>query len=160
MNIGVGLPNTVPGADGQLLVEWARKAEEGPVSSIAVLDRIVYDSFDPFGALAAAASVTSKVRLATMIAIGPLRTPAMLAKQAATVSALSGGRFTLGLGIGGREDDYEASGVELKGRGRRLSKQLAYLRSEWPDSEIGPGSAQESELELLVGGAGGPAFAR
>ena len=160
MNIGVGLPNTVPGADGELIVEWARRADSGPFETIAVLDRLVYDSYEPFSALAAAAAVTSTARLATMIAIGPLRSSAMLAKQAGTVAALSNGRFTLGLGIGGRQDDYEASGAQLKGRGRRLSEQLAYLRNEWRDSEIGPQASKSAELELLVGGAGGPAFAR
>ena len=160
MNIGVGLPNTLPGADGELIVEWARRADSGPFSSVAVLDRIVYDSYEPFTALAAAAAVTTRVRLATMIAIGPLRSSAFLAKQAGSVAALSGGRMTLGLGVGGRKDDYEASGVELKTRGRRLSEQLAFLRAQWRDSEIGPSAARDGDLELLVGGAGGPAFAR
>lgn len=160
LNIGVGLPNTLPGADGELIVEWARRADSGPFSSIAVLDRLVYDSYEPFTALAAAAAVTTRARLATMIAIGPLRSSAFLAKQAGSVAALSGGRMTLGLGVGGRKDDYEASGVELKTRGRRLSEQLAFLRAQWRDSEIGPSAARDGDLELLVGGAGGPAFAR
>ncbi len=79
MNVGVGLPNTTPGADGELIVEWARRADGGPFSSIAVLDRLIYDSYEPFTALAAAAAVTERARLATMIAIGPLRNTAILA---------------------------------------------------------------------------------
>jgi len=70
MRIGVGLPTTTPGADGALVLDWARRADAGPFSSLAVLDRVVYDSFEPFAALAAAAGVTERVRLATMIAIG------------------------------------------------------------------------------------------
>ena len=160
MNVGVGLPNTVPGTDGELIIEWAKQADAGPFSTIAVLDRIVYDSYDPFTALAAAAAVTERARLATMVAIGPLRNTAIMAKLAGSVAALCGGRMTLGLGVGARQDDFEVSGVELRGRGNRLSEQLAYMRSEWRDSAIGPAAARETQLELLVGGGSGPAFAR
>ncbi len=149
MKIGVGLPNTVPGGTGELLLEWARRADGGPFSSVAVLDRVVYDSCEPFVALAGAAGVTSRVRLATMIAIGPLRATALLAKQAASVHALSGGRVTLGLAVGARHDDYDAVGVEHRGRGARLSEQLAHLRSQG-----------DPTMEVLVGGGSGQAFAR
>jgi alkanesulfonate monooxygenase SsuD/methylene tetrahydromethanopterin reductase-like flavin-dependent oxidoreductase (luciferase family) len=159
MRVGVGLPTTTPGADGALLVEWARKADAGPFSSLGVLDRLLYDSFDPFGSLAAAAAVTERIRLATMIAIGPLRPAAALVKHAASVQALSEGRLTLGLAIGARADDYEASGVPTKGRGARLSDQLAELR-DWDVSPVVPGTIRDHRPELLVGGASGPAFAR
>src|SRR3712207_4556744 len=157
MNIGVGLPNTTPGADGALLLEWARRADAGPFSSVAVLDRVAYDSYDPFAALAAAAAVTARVRLATMIAIGPLRPTALLAKQAASVHALSAGRLTLGLAVGAREDDYEAAGVPYRERGRRLTEQLAYLRGDVDAERVGP---RRDGIELLVGGGSGQAFAR
>ena len=157
MNVGVGLPNTTPETDGALVLEWARRADAGPFSSVAVLDRVAYDSLEPFAALAAAAAVTARVRLATMVAIGPLRPTALLAKQAASVHALSGGRLTLGLAIGARTEDYEAAGVEHRGRGRRLSEQLAYLRGGLDKSRVGP---SRDGIELLVGGASGPAFAR
>ena len=55
MNVGVGLPTTTPGTTGELLLDWARRADEGPFSSLGVLDRVVYDSLEPFAALAAAA---------------------------------------------------------------------------------------------------------
>jgi alkanesulfonate monooxygenase SsuD/methylene tetrahydromethanopterin reductase-like flavin-dependent oxidoreductase (luciferase family) len=156
MNVGVGLPSTTPGADGELLIEWARRADAGPFSSLAVLDRLVYDSYDPFAALAAAAAVTERVRLATMVAIGPLRNTAVLAKLAGSVAALAGGRFTLGLAIGARHDDYDAAGIAHRGRGDRLSEQLAYLRGAAGDG-IGPAA---DGLEVLVGGSSGQAFAR
>jgi alkanesulfonate monooxygenase SsuD/methylene tetrahydromethanopterin reductase-like flavin-dependent oxidoreductase (luciferase family) len=157
MKVGVGLPTTTPGADGALLLEWARRADTGPFSSLAVLDRLVYDSFEPFAALAAAAAVTARVRLATMIAIGPLRATALLVKQAASVHALSGKRLTLGLAVGARVEDYDAAGIEHRGRGRRLSEQLAYLRGGFDGDRIGP--AREG-IEVLVGGASGQAFSR
>src|SRR5918996_2764988 len=159
MNVGVGLPTTTPGADGALVVEWARRADAGPFSCLGVLDRLRYDSIDPFAALAAAAAVTTRVRLATMIAIGPLRPTGVLVKDAASVQALSGGRLTLGLAIGARHDDYETAGVPHRGRGARLSDQLAELR-DWPDLPAVPSAAREHRPELLVGGATGPAFAR
>jgi alkanesulfonate monooxygenase SsuD/methylene tetrahydromethanopterin reductase-like flavin-dependent oxidoreductase (luciferase family) len=157
MNIGVGLPTTTPGADGGLVLEWARRAEAGPFSSVAVLDRVVYDSFEPFAALAAAAGATERIRLATMIAIGPLRSTALLVKQAASVHSLSGGRLTLGLAVGARTEDYEAAGVEHRGRGRKLAEQLAYLRGDVDGDRVGPA---RDGIEVLVGGGSGQAFAR
>ncbi|AXB47539.1 LLM class flavin-dependent oxidoreductase [Amycolatopsis albispora] len=148
MKVGIGLPNTTPDATGRLLAEWARRADDGPFSTVAVLDRLVYDSVEPFTALAAAAAVTERVRLATNIAIGPLRSGAMLAKQADSVARLSGGRFTLGLGVGARRDDYTAAEADHRTRGERLSAQLAHLRAE------------NTDIELLVGGSSGAAFAR
>jgi alkanesulfonate monooxygenase SsuD/methylene tetrahydromethanopterin reductase-like flavin-dependent oxidoreductase (luciferase family) len=157
MNIGVGLPTTTPGADGGLVVEWAQRADAGPFSSLAVLDRVAYESLEPFTALAAAAGVTARVRLATMIAVAPLRSAALLAKEAASLHALSRGRLTLGLAIGARIEDYEAAGVEHRGRGRRFSDQLAYFRGRVDEERVGP---SRQGIELLVGGASGPAFAR
>ncbi|HEX6195048.1 MAG TPA: LLM class flavin-dependent oxidoreductase [Jiangellaceae bacterium] len=158
MRIGIGLPNTVPGADRDLVLEWARRADAGPFSSLAVLDRLVYDSVEPFSALSAAAAVTDRIRLATMIAIGPLRSNALLAKQVAAVSTLAGGpgRVTLGLAVGARADDYEVAGVEYARRGAALSEQLAYLRGGRGDAVHAPCDG----VELLVGGGSGPAFAR
>src|SRR4051794_4938081 len=125
MRVGVGLPTTLPGADGKLIVEWALQADAGPFSSLGVLDRLVYDSYDPFIALAAAASVTQRVLLATTIVIGPLHSTPMLAKSAASLDALSGGRLVLGLAIGARKEDYEVAGVDYHSRGKRLEEQLA-----------------------------------
>ena len=159
MRVGVGLPTTTPGADGALLVEWARAAETGPFSSLAVLDRLRYDSFDPFAALSAAAAVTERIRLATMVATGPLRPAGLLVKDAGSVQALSDGRLTLGLAIGARHDDYEEAGVPHKGRGARLSDQLGALR-DWAVSPVVPGAVRDRPPELLVGGASAPAFTR
>src|SRR5918992_1903570 len=153
MNVGIGLPNTIPATDGRLLVDWARRADAGPFSTLAVLDRLAYDSVDPFCALAAAAGVTERIGLATMIAIGPLRNTALLVRQAASVDALSGGRLTLGLAVGARLDDYETAGVDPGGRGARLSEQLATPRD---GQELGA----RPHLPPLVGGMAGPAVAR
>jgi alkanesulfonate monooxygenase SsuD/methylene tetrahydromethanopterin reductase-like flavin-dependent oxidoreductase (luciferase family) len=159
VRIGVGLPTTTAGASGQQLVEWARRADAGPFSSVGVLDRTLYDSYDPFVALAAAAAVTTRVRLVTMIVIGPIRPAVQLAKQAASLDAISGGRLVLGIGLGAREDDYRVAGVDWRRRGRILSTQLAELRDLWETSEIGPRPRNGGPV-LLVGGGSGPAFLR
>jgi alkanesulfonate monooxygenase SsuD/methylene tetrahydromethanopterin reductase-like flavin-dependent oxidoreductase (luciferase family) len=160
MEVGVGLPTTTPGADGRCVLEWARRAERGPFASLGVLDRMVYRSVEPLTALAAAAAVTTRVRLVTMVVIGPLRNTALLAKQAASLDLLSGGRLTLGLAIGARADDYRALGIDRGGRGRRLGEQLAELRSIWEQAELGPEPAQPGGPPLLAGGLSGEAFAR
>ena len=160
MEVGVGLPTTTPGADGRCLLEWARRSEDGPFASLGVLDRVVYRSVEPFAALAAAAAVTTRVRLVTMVVIGPLRNTVLLAKQAASLDLLSGGRLTLGLAIGARADDYQALGVDQAGRGRRLGGQLAELRSIWEKAEVGPEPIQAGGPPLLAGGMSGEAFAR
>jgi alkanesulfonate monooxygenase SsuD/methylene tetrahydromethanopterin reductase-like flavin-dependent oxidoreductase (luciferase family) len=156
MDVGIGLPNTIPGTDGRLVVEWARRADTGPFSTLGVLDRLAYDAIDPFAALSAAAGVTERIGLATMIAIGPLRNTALLARQAASVDALSGKRLTLGLAVGARLDDYETAQVDHRGRGARLSEQLAALR----DGGGADGLGVREDLRVLVGGMVGPAFAR
>ncbi|MFQ5948540.1 MAG: LLM class flavin-dependent oxidoreductase [Acidimicrobiia bacterium] len=141
-------------------MEWARRADQGPFSSLGVVDRVVYDGYEPLAALAAAAAVTRRVRLASMIVVGPIRSTALLAKQAASIDALSDGRLTLGLSIGAHPDDYEAVGVDPGSRGRAFSAQLAELRALWEGESIGPRPVQSDGPELLVGGTSGPAFLR
>ena len=160
MEVGVGLPTTTPGADGTGILEWARRADQGPFASLGVLDRMVYRSVEPFAALSAAAAVTSRARLVTMVVVGPLRNTALLAKQAASLDLLSAGRLTLGLAIGARTDDYRALGVDPGGRGRRLGEQLAELRELWEKGEVGPEPVQPGGPPLLAGGLSGEAFAR
>lgn len=159
MDIGIGLPNAVPGAPGAHLVEWARRADARGFSSLGTIDRIVYDNYEPLTALAAAAAVTERIGLCTAVLLAPLRTNATeLAKQALSVNALSEGRFTLGVGLGAREDDYEASGVELAGRGKRVDAMLERIREVWDGGDIGPAVA--GAPKLIVGGHAGASFRR
>jgi alkanesulfonate monooxygenase SsuD/methylene tetrahydromethanopterin reductase-like flavin-dependent oxidoreductase (luciferase family) len=159
MNIGVGLPTSTPGISGQLLLDWAARADAGPFSSLGVVDRVAYQNYEPFTALAAAAAVTRRGRLATMVVIAPLRKTAILAKQAASVDALSGGRLTLGLAVGARGEDYAVSGIDSRGRGRRFGEQLEAIRDIWDEGKIGP-TPTRAGPQLLVGGSSGEALAR
>ena len=160
MNVGIGLPSAVPGTDPELLMEWARRADAGTFSSLGVVDRTKYESYDPMTTLAAVGAVTTRVGLVTMVVIGPLRNNALLAKEAATIDALSGGRFTLGLAVGARTEDYDAAGVPSKGRGDRLTEQLADLRLFWERDEVGRLTASGWGPPVLVGGMSDPSFLR
>src|SRR3954466_15997940 len=102
MNVGLGLPV----ADPFSLFSWARRADAGPFSTLGLLDRLVYTNPEPLVALAALAGATSRIRVQTEGLPGPLRSTALLAKQTATLDRMSGGRFTLGIGVGGRADDH------------------------------------------------------
>lgn len=159
MDLAIGLPNAVPGTTGGQLVEWARRADARGFSSLGTIDRIVYENYEPLTALAAAAAVTERIGLCTSVLLGPLRVNATeLAKQALSLHALSGGRFTLGIGLGGRDDDYEVSGVELAGRGRRLDAMLEEVKEVWSGGKVGP--SLEGVPSLVVGGHADASFAR
>jgi alkanesulfonate monooxygenase SsuD/methylene tetrahydromethanopterin reductase-like flavin-dependent oxidoreductase (luciferase family) len=160
VKVGIGLPAAVPGTSGQQIVAWARLADEGPFSSVGVTDRLVYSNYEPLIALAGAATVTSRVRLVTTVLLAPLRGAGMLAKQAASVDALSNGRLTLGLGIGARDDDYKAAPVELGNRGARFEHGLELMQRVWAGTSpvegvdpVGPTPVQAGGPELILGGS-------
>jgi len=159
VRVGIGLPTSTPVTDRELILHWARRADAG-FSSLGVVDRLLHDCWEPLASLAACAAVTERARLVTMVVIGPIRNTALLAKQAATVDALSGGRLVLGLGLGARNDDYEAAGVDSRRRGKDFTRQLVELRQVWEDGVVGPRPAQPDGPVLLVGGGGSAAFAR
>lgn len=98
MKIGLGLPVDDP----DVLLDWARRADAGPFSTLGLLDRLAWPNPEPLVTLAVLAGATHRIRLQTEVLLAPLRGTALLGSQAATLDRLSGGRFTLGLGIGGR----------------------------------------------------------
>jgi alkanesulfonate monooxygenase SsuD/methylene tetrahydromethanopterin reductase-like flavin-dependent oxidoreductase (luciferase family) len=162
MDIGIGLPNAVRGVDRAGIVDWAQRAEAAGFSSLGTIDRIAYPNFEPLVSLAAAAAVTERIRLVTDILIAPLRSnTALLAKQATTIDQLSGGRLTLGLAVGGREDDYELSGVDFHRRGQIFDEQLEELTRHWGgETPVGPPPASGKRPGILIGGASGKAHRR
>src|SRR5262245_33202911 len=104
MEIGIGLPSTLKGATAGLVLEWARRADAGPSARLGVVHRLRCDSVDPLLSLAPAAGATGRIRLATTIVTSPLRNDALLAKEVASLDALSGGRLTLGVALGARRE--------------------------------------------------------
>jgi alkanesulfonate monooxygenase SsuD/methylene tetrahydromethanopterin reductase-like flavin-dependent oxidoreductase (luciferase family) len=159
VRIAIGMPNQASSGSGEMILEWAQRADRGPFSSLAVTDRVVSRSPEPLAVLAAAAGATRRIRLMTSVVLGPTRETTLLARQAATIDSLSGGRFSLGLGLGIREDDYLATGSAFHRRGRRLEEQLPILRRLWAgealSDEVGPISPpalRPNGPELLIGG--------
>ena len=138
MDITIGLPNTVAGITRDSLLEWSRRAEARGFPGVASLDRLVYPGYEALTSLAAAAAVTERVRLTTQVLLAPWRlNAALLAKQVATVQHLSNGRMVLGIGLGGREDDYTASGITTEGRGDRLTEMIEEMLRIWEGEERG-----------------------
>jgi alkanesulfonate monooxygenase SsuD/methylene tetrahydromethanopterin reductase-like flavin-dependent oxidoreductase (luciferase family) len=166
MQIGIGLPNTVLEVPGQLLVDWARRAEERGFSSLATIDRIAYPSYDSLTALTAAAAVTDRIGLLTNVLLEPLYQPVLLAKVTACLDQISEGRLTLGMGVGGRPDDYQLSGRSFGDRGRRFDADLELLHQAWAGEPVagsqfpvGPPTTR-GRIPLLIGGQPGLAAPR
>jgi len=158
MDIGIGLPNTLA-ASGPAIVDWARRAEERGFASLATLDRIVYPSYDSLTALAVAAGATSRIRLFPDILLAPLYPPVWLAKATASLDAMSVGRLTLGLGVGGRADDYAAMDRPFERRGRLMDETLDLLHRAWAgesvtgdEHPVGPAPAAGNRIPVLIGG--------
>ena len=158
MEIGIGLPNPVLDVPGGLVVAWARRAEERGFSALATIDRIAYPSYDSLTALTAAAAVTDRIGLVTNILVEPVYSPVLLAKVTASLDQLSGGRFTLGLGVGGRPDDFQLTGRSFDDRGRRFDADLELLHAAWAGQPVagspfpvGP-PATRGRIPLLIGG--------
>lgn len=132
MKLGIGLPNTLPvETDRELMLKWARLADEAGFHTLATIDKPAYDSWDPLVTLAGVASVTERARLATTILQLPNRNEVLVAKQAAVVDRLSGGRLDLGVAQGGRKDDFEVLGASFAGRSARFERQVGRLREVW-----------------------------
>jgi alkanesulfonate monooxygenase SsuD/methylene tetrahydromethanopterin reductase-like flavin-dependent oxidoreductase (luciferase family) len=158
VDVAIGLPNAVPGTTGEQLVDWAKKAEERGFSSLGTIDRISFRSYEPLVALSAAAAVTERIGLVTAVLLAPLRdNGALLAKQTLSLNALSGGRLTLGLGLGGRDDDYAAIGADMSTRGVEMEEILKRLTEVWADDSIGPDAAPP---RLIIGGAVAASYRR
>lgn len=158
MDIGIGVPNSVRGTSGGQLLEWARRADAAGFSSLATIGAVEYPSYEELTVLAAAGAVTERIRLLTNVLIAPARTTAELAKQAATVQQLTGGRLTLGVGVGWREGDFSLTGRAFPERGRLMDQQLADLQRAWAGEPLAAGtrapapSPGPAGVPLLVGG--------
>ena len=148
------------------MLEWARRAEQAGFSTLGTLDRLVYPNYEPLVALGAVAAVTERIGLTTSVLLLPYRqSAAVVAKQAVTLHRLSRGRFTLGVGLGSREDDYTASGVPIKDRGRRFDEMLAQIRRLFDGEEVGYAGGVGPDVggnppQLILGGSADAAFRR
>jgi alkanesulfonate monooxygenase SsuD/methylene tetrahydromethanopterin reductase-like flavin-dependent oxidoreductase (luciferase family) len=159
MDIGIGLGNTLLDMDGRTLLAWAARAEERGFSSLATIGRIVWPGYDELIALSAAAAATRRIQLMTDVLLAPAFDTALLAKATASLDRISDGRFVLGVGVGGRPDDFEAVGKDVSTRGRRFDAQLAELHEAWAgkpaggmNEPFGP-RPKRGRVPLLIGGS-------
>jgi len=159
MKASFGLPNWLPATSGPDLIELAVRAEEFGFAGVGTIGRTIFDSYEELVTLAACAGATRHIGLATTVTIAPARETTLLAKQVATLDALSRGRFTLGLGVGWRTDDYERTGHgdRFDHRGSVLSAQIGELRASWSGdvdgarTDIGPAPHRPAGPEILIG---------
>ena len=161
MDIGLTLPSFVPGADRADILEWCRRIDDGPFTSISVGERIAYPSHEIVATLAFAAAATERVRIVSTVAVLPIHDPVRLAKQMATIDVLSGGRLTVGVGVGGRDQDYAALGVPFERRFARVDEQVAIMQRVWAGEivveglpPIGPTPVQPGGPPLLTAAMG------
>jgi alkanesulfonate monooxygenase SsuD/methylene tetrahydromethanopterin reductase-like flavin-dependent oxidoreductase (luciferase family) len=157
VRIGVGLPSTVPGADGGAVAAWSRGAEERGFASLATTEHVAFPGLDPLTPLAAAAAVTERIELQTSVVILPLRNPVLLAKETAAIDVMSGGRLTVGMAVGWRDNDFAATGQPLAGRGRRFEAGIETMRSVWSGEPPAASAAAcpplaRGTIPILIGG--------
>ncbi|HEV7854668.1 MAG TPA: LLM class flavin-dependent oxidoreductase [Mycobacterium sp.] len=156
------MPVMEPALDAPTLQAWAKAIDDGPYSSLCWGERIAFDNPEAITLLGALAAWTDRVRLVTTVVVPQLHDPVMLAKALATGDMLSGGRLTVGLGIGGRREDYEAVGADPATQTMRGMAQLvATMRRVWAGEKVtdsvlpvGPAPVQEAGPRLLVGTTG------
>src|SRR6202451_2912628 len=185
MKIGFGAPVAGAWATPEYLTSFAGRAEDAGYASLWSFQRLlvpegsgmepVYHSvLDPMVALGFAAARTSRIRLVVALVNLPFVSPAYLAKQAATVDVLSGGRLDLGLGIGWLPDEFTATGATTARRGARTEEYLAVLRTLWSDEVSSfdgefytipagrqdPRPVQRPGPPVLLGGMSRPAMER
>lgn len=185
MKIGFGAPVSGAWATPDNLAAFASRAEQAGYDSLWTFQRLlvpagsamepVYQSvLDPMVALGFTAARTSRIRLGVAVVNFPFLSPSVLAKQAATVDVLSGGRHDLGLGIGWMPEEFEAAGAPMARRGARAEEYIAVLRALWaggvsrfggefysvPAARAEPKPVQPGGPPVLLGGAAPAALRR
>jgi alkanesulfonate monooxygenase SsuD/methylene tetrahydromethanopterin reductase-like flavin-dependent oxidoreductase (luciferase family) len=166
MKIGAGLPNPIPGTPGSAILEYARRAERLGFHGLATIDRLVFPSYDTLATHAAVAGATTRIGLLSNILLAPLYPPALLAKSAASIDQLSGGRFALGVAVGGRADDFAVAGRDINRRGKDLDESLDLMHRAWRGEQFGDGNAicppptKGDRVPMLFGGTSDAAIRR
>lgn len=167
MEIGVALPTMARDYVRRTTITWSQGIDAGPFSSVSCGERISFHNQELIVTNAAAAALTERVRVFVNVAVGPLHSAGVLAKQLATMDVLCDGRLTLGLGVGGREHDYRSADSPFERRHQRLDDLVADMRSIWaghPPFEgadpIGPAPVQHGGPELLAAAMGPKSLAR
>jgi alkanesulfonate monooxygenase SsuD/methylene tetrahydromethanopterin reductase-like flavin-dependent oxidoreductase (luciferase family) len=166
MRIGISLPTMVPGVDRSLLRRWCVDAEAAGLDTLGFGERIAYHNLDLHTTLTFAAAVTQRIRIASTVVVAPMHPTVQIAKQSATLDVLSDGRYTLGVGVGGRAEDYRALGASFSRRFDRLDAQVGEIRRLWAGGApadglepVGPAPIQRP-IPILSGSLGPKSTAR
>jgi alkanesulfonate monooxygenase SsuD/methylene tetrahydromethanopterin reductase-like flavin-dependent oxidoreductase (luciferase family) len=162
VQIAMTMPVMEPDLDAGMLRDWARTIDDGPFSAVCWGERMAFDNPETLTLMGALASWTERVRLVTTVIVPQLHDPVMLAKALATGDMMSGGRLTVGLGVGGRVEDYLAVGADPATQTiRGMAERVAVMKKVWAGEKItesvlpvGPAPAQPGGPPLLVGTIG------
>lgn len=156
------LPVMEPDVSAGVLADWARAVDEGPFSALCWGERIAFGNPDSLTLLGALSAWTERVRLVATVIVPQLHDPVLLAKALATADLLSGGRLTVGIGVGGRHEDYRAVGADpVTQTMRDMAARVAVLKRVWAGEKVtesvepvGPAPVQPGGPPLLVGTIG------
>ncbi len=163
----MALPTMAEGFTRSTLMEWCRGIDEGPFSSISAGERITFHNPEILVTNTAAAALTERVEVIMNLTVLPLHSTALLAQQLATLDVLAAGRLVVGVGVGGRQQDYLAVGASFADRHARLDAGVAELRRLWRGepaydggSPVGPAPIRPGGPPLLAGAMGPKSMAR
>lgn len=156
------MPVMEPDLDAATLRQWAQRIDEGPFSSLCWGERIAFDNPEAVTLLGALSAWTLRVPLITTVVVPQLHDPVLLAKSLATGDVLSGGRLTVGVGVGGRQEDYRAVGADPSTQTiREMADRVATMKKVWAGEKltdsvlpVGPTPVQPGGPRLLVGTVG------
>ena len=158
MQLGVNVPNFGPGTNPGRLRDWARTVEGLGYDLLMVSDHVAVTPdvaehypapfYEPFTTLSWLAGITDSIRLGTTVLIAPYRHPLLVARMAANLNQLSGGRFVLGLGVGWARQEFEALGVDFKRRGILTDELIREVRVAWQNDA----DYRSGDIPIWVGG--------
>lgn len=151
MDVGLALPQMARGLDRASVLKWCSAADDGPFYSISAGERITFRNLEGLTLCAAAAVATERVRVMINVAVLPWHSPALIAKQLATIDVLSGGRLDVAVGVGGRWQDYSAVGSPFTNRHQRLDDAVCEVKRLWAQGVADDGEAVGPE-PLQTGG--------
>jgi alkanesulfonate monooxygenase SsuD/methylene tetrahydromethanopterin reductase-like flavin-dependent oxidoreductase (luciferase family) len=165
MRIGLALPAMLDGLDRSSLLTWARRIEADGYSTIGFGERIAYRNLEMLSVLSAAAAVTDRVDIAASVVVLPMHSEVRVAKEIATLDLISGGRAVLGVGVGGRAEDYLAVDAPFERRWDRLDAQVDRIRRIWDGEpaaagQVAVGPPPGRRIPIMSAGVGPRSLAR
>ena len=156
--MGVNVPNFGPGTAPGLLRRWAQTVEGLGFDLLMISDHIAVTPdvagqypppfYEPFTTLAWLAGLTERIKLGTTVLIVPYRHPLLIARMAANLNDLSGGRLVLGVGVGWAVEEFDALGVPFRQRGKLTDDYLQLVRAAWENDQ----DYRAGRIPIWVGG--------